>query len=144
MGIPPKRVSTDYMAQITQLTPGPAFSQLNQLLPIRPRVGVIYSWLFRYTQQHTACFTENSIGPWLAIRKGHKWVLKFCRLDLKKTSPNMKLFVRIGRWWYVPRQNCPTQSISLFNIQSVHWLDHQSVNFIHNLMFVTLFSPWMK
>jgi hypothetical protein len=29
-----------------------------------PHVGVIYSWLFKYTQQHTASFTENTIGHW--------------------------------------------------------------------------------
>ena len=33
---------------------GTALSQLG------PRSGVIYSWLFKYTQQHTAGFTENS------------------------------------------------------------------------------------
>jgi hypothetical protein len=30
------------------------------LMPIGPRVGVIYSWLFKYTRQHTADFTENN------------------------------------------------------------------------------------
>jgi hypothetical protein len=34
-------------------------------------------------------------------------------MDLEKTSPNMKKFVRIGRWWYVPREKFPTRSISL-------------------------------
>ena len=43
--------------------PEPDLSQLDQLLPIGPPAGVIYSWLFKYTQQHTAGFTENSIGP---------------------------------------------------------------------------------
>ena len=28
-----------------------------------PHVGIIYSWLFKYTQHHTACFTENSWSP---------------------------------------------------------------------------------
>ena len=32
---------------------------MDELLPIRPWAGVIYSWLFRYTQ-HTAGFTENN------------------------------------------------------------------------------------
>jgi len=30
---------------------------------IGPRDEVFYYRLFKYTQQHTACFTENSIGP---------------------------------------------------------------------------------
>ena len=30
------------------------------LKPIEPHAGVIYSWLFKYTQQHTAGFTENN------------------------------------------------------------------------------------
>jgi len=38
-------------------------SQLDQLLPIGPHNADIYSLLFKYTQQHTAGFTENSIGP---------------------------------------------------------------------------------
>jgi hypothetical protein len=42
---------------------GPALSQLDQLLSNGLRAGVIYSRLFEYTQQHTACFTEKSIGP---------------------------------------------------------------------------------
>ena len=33
------------------------------LKPIGPRAGVIYSWLFKYIQQHTARFTEDSTGP---------------------------------------------------------------------------------
>jgi hypothetical protein len=37
--------------------------RMDSFLPIGPRTGVIYSRLFKYTQQHTACFTENSIGP---------------------------------------------------------------------------------
>ena len=39
---------------------------LKQIGPIAPnwvRTAVIYSWLFKYTQQHTVGFTENSIGP---------------------------------------------------------------------------------
>ena len=28
--------------------------------PITPRAGVIYSWPFKYTQQHTAGFTKNN------------------------------------------------------------------------------------
>ena len=31
--------------------------------PIWPRDGVIYSWLFKYAQQHTAGFTQNNIVP---------------------------------------------------------------------------------
>ncbi len=34
-----------------------ALGKLDQLLPNEPRD---YSQLFKYTQQHTACFTENS------------------------------------------------------------------------------------
>ena len=30
-----------------------------------PRVGIIYSWLFKYTQQYTAWFTENNWAPHL-------------------------------------------------------------------------------
>ena len=37
---------------------GPALSQLDQLLVIGLRTGVIYSQLFKYTQ-HTAGFTET-------------------------------------------------------------------------------------
>ena len=44
---------------------GLALIQLDQLFQIGPRVGVIYSWLFKYTQQHTACFTENNWAPHL-------------------------------------------------------------------------------
>ena len=39
-----------------------AFSQLVPAL-MGTHEGVIYSWLFRYTQQQTAGFTEISIGP---------------------------------------------------------------------------------
>ena len=42
------------------LQTGPA---LNQMPPIWPHDGVIYSWLFKYTQQHTARFKGNSIWP---------------------------------------------------------------------------------
>jgi len=47
---------------------GPAFSQLDKLLLIEPalkgsRSGVIHSRLLKYTQNHTACFTESDIGP---------------------------------------------------------------------------------
>ena len=45
--------------------PGPALSQLHQLLSIGPRAGNIYSRLFRYTQQHTAGFTETNWAPHL-------------------------------------------------------------------------------
>ena len=44
---------------------GPALNQMDQLLPIGPphlrcqSPGVIYSWLFKYTQ-HTAGFTDNN------------------------------------------------------------------------------------
>jgi hypothetical protein len=44
---------------------GLALIQLDQLFQIGPRAGVIYSWLFKYTQQHTACFTENNWAPHL-------------------------------------------------------------------------------
>ena len=36
---------------------------LNQLLPIGSRAAVIYSRLFKHTQQHTACFTKNNWAP---------------------------------------------------------------------------------
>jgi len=36
--------------------PGPALSQLDQLLTIGPRAGVIFSRLFKCTHQHKACF----------------------------------------------------------------------------------------
>jgi len=39
-----------------------AVRQLDQLLLISPRAGVIYSWLFKYAQQHTAGYTENNIS----------------------------------------------------------------------------------
>jgi len=39
---------------------GPALSQLDQLLIIWPLAGVIYSPLFKYTQQHNAGFQENN------------------------------------------------------------------------------------
>jgi len=42
---------------------GPAFNQLDKLLLIGPRAGVIYSRLFKYTQQHIAGFTEEQLGP---------------------------------------------------------------------------------
>ena len=42
---------------------GPALSVLVQLSPIRAGTGFFYSWLFKYTHQQTAGFTENSIGP---------------------------------------------------------------------------------
>ena len=38
----------------------PDLSQLNQLLAIGPCAGAIYSWLFKYTQQHIAGLTENT------------------------------------------------------------------------------------
>ena len=37
------------------------------LEPIEPHAGVIYSWLFKYTQ-HTACFTKNK---WLFTSLWH-------------------------------------------------------------------------
>ena len=36
---------------------------IGQIAPNWVRAGVIYSWLFKYTQQHTVGFTENNIGP---------------------------------------------------------------------------------
>ena len=53
------------------------------LNPIGPRAegshaGVVYYRLFKYTQQHTACFKENNIGPhtsevqpWVIVFKYH-------------------------------------------------------------------------
>jgi len=41
---------------------GPIALQLGPALN-GPRAGVIYSRLFKYTDQHTACFSENCIGP---------------------------------------------------------------------------------
>ena len=38
----------------------PALSKLDQLVPIGPRAGDIYSRLFKFTQQHTSCFTDNN------------------------------------------------------------------------------------
>jgi hypothetical protein len=42
---------------------GRALSQLDQLLSIWSRARVIYSRLFKYTQQRTADFIENNIEP---------------------------------------------------------------------------------
>jgi len=44
---------------------GPTLNPWDQLHQIGPRsvvisAGVIYSLLFKYTQQHIACFTENN------------------------------------------------------------------------------------
>ena len=61
------------------LQTGPA---LNQMLPIWPLDGVIYSWLFKYTQQHTAGFTENSWNPRL---------LRLALLAEKKQSNDVQL-----------------------------------------------------
>jgi hypothetical protein len=47
------------------IKPVPAVNQLNQLFPIGPRAGVIYSWLLKYTLQHTTGVTENNWGPHL-------------------------------------------------------------------------------
>ena len=33
------------------------------MLPIGPCAGVIYSWLFKYIQQHTAGFYREQMGP---------------------------------------------------------------------------------
>jgi len=44
----------------------PALSQLDQLLTIGPRTGFIYSRLFKFTQQHSAAFTERiALGPYI-------------------------------------------------------------------------------
>jgi len=43
---------------------GPTLSQLDQLLPVGQRAGLICSRLFKFTQQHTACFTENNWVPY--------------------------------------------------------------------------------
>ena len=47
---------------------------LKPILPIapnwEPRAGVIYSRLFKYTQQHTAGFTENNSFPHI-LRPAH-------------------------------------------------------------------------
>jgi hypothetical protein len=50
--------------------------QLDQFLSIVPGAGVIYSLLFKYTQQHTACFTENN-----------NWALHILRPTLVATVP---------------------------------------------------------
>lgn len=36
---------------------------LDQLLAIGPRVGVTYSWLFKYVQQNTTGLIENNWAP---------------------------------------------------------------------------------
>jgi hypothetical protein len=46
---------------------GPALSQLDQLLPIGSHDRVVYSRMFKYTQQYTAGFTENNWYPYLLI-----------------------------------------------------------------------------
>jgi hypothetical protein len=45
--------------------PGPAFSKVDQLLAIGSCTGVIYSWLFKYTQ-HATDFTGDISGPVLS------------------------------------------------------------------------------
>ena len=45
------------------IKPVPAVNQLSQLFPIGPRAGVIYSWLLKYTLQHTTAVTKNNWGP---------------------------------------------------------------------------------
>ena len=35
-------------------------AMLKPIEPIGSRAGVIYSWLFKYTPQHTGGFTENN------------------------------------------------------------------------------------
>ena len=45
--------------------PGPAFSKVDQLLAIVSCTGVIYSWLFKYTQ-HATDFTGDISGPVLS------------------------------------------------------------------------------
>jgi hypothetical protein len=42
---------------------GPALSELDQLLPIGSCAEVVYYLLSKYTQQHTAGFTENDWVP---------------------------------------------------------------------------------
>jgi hypothetical protein len=42
---------------------GLALGYFDQLLTFGPRARVIYSRLFKYTQQHTADFTENNWVP---------------------------------------------------------------------------------
>jgi len=43
----------------------PVISQLDQLLSIGNRAGIIYPRLFKYSQQHTAGFTEKNWAPHL-------------------------------------------------------------------------------
>jgi len=51
-----------HYTQWRYLHTGPVLRHFVQLLLIGPRVHVIYYRLFKYTQQHTAGCTENSIG----------------------------------------------------------------------------------
>jgi hypothetical protein len=77
---------------------GTPFSQLDQLLPIGHRAGVIYYQLFKYKQQHTADFTENNWVPHLLrqpwrqdIQYGNNIVL-FC---IKCTISSITTYYRI-------------------------------------------------
>ena len=42
---------------------GPTLNQQDKLLPIGARAGVIYSWLFKYTQQYTTSLHWVSVRP---------------------------------------------------------------------------------
>jgi hypothetical protein len=73
------------LCYILLIWPGPSRSQLVKLLPIGPLARDIYSWLFKYTQQHTADFTENS------------WGLHLLKPALNMTSDHIKYNTVIQR-----------------------------------------------
>ena len=59
---------------------GVALSQTGSIVPHAEGVhaGVIYFWLFKYTQQHIAGFIENSTGSYTS-KAGHVWrYILFC------------------------------------------------------------------
>jgi len=51
-----------------------SWTSLKPIRSIGTRTGVIYSWLFEFTQQHTAGFTENNWAthPLWPKEKGQK------------------------------------------------------------------------
>ena len=56
------------------------------LKPIGPRAGVIYYWLYKYTQQHTAGFTENNWTPHI-LRPTLATTIQYCISSLKCRNP---------------------------------------------------------
>ena len=100
------------------------------LKPIGPRAVVIYSRLFKYTHQHTAGFTENSVGPWLL-----KPALIPCIFALLfKSNKTVWMFY----WNFFDNGDNPMDNPNIYNVEEDSWLSTDLQLLIH---FLFRFNP---